>query len=470
MYKLTVGLEIHTELNTKTKIFSPSKNEYTLDSNINVSELDIALPGSMPVLNKEVLKKAIKLAKIFNMDIAREIIFDRKHYFYPDLPKGYQITQHTLPIGLSGTYKLLSEKVVRIHDIHIEEDTASLDHYEDYTLIDYNRCGIPLIEIVTEPDFESVEEAINFLEDLRLILRNNNLSEADVTKGHIRCDVNVSVRSEKQKELGTRVEIKNVNSFTNVKKVIESEYKRQVKLLEEKKEVLQETRRYDEESDTTVLMRKKEDAIDYRYFVESNIPIFNLDEEFIENTGNDYTLPNDLLSKYTKEYSISLINAKKIIRSKELIDYFEKCLDLKIDPIKLTNLVTGPILEYLNKKEIDINKYSLTPEELKELIDLNEKEEISSKQVKEIILNINEEQLSLEKYIKKHNIKQISNEKELTKIINEILEKNKEKIEEYKNGNSNIKKYFIGLIMKETKGKCNPIKTNEILEKLLRGE
>ena len=241
-------------------------------------------------------------------------------------------------------------------------------------------------------------------------------------------------------------------------------------MLEEKKEVLQETRRYDEENDTTVLMRKKEDAIDYRYFVESNIPIFNLNEEFIENTGNDYTLPNDLLSKYTKEYNISLISAKKIIRSKELIDYFEKCLEVKIDPIKLTNLVTGPILEYLNKKEIDINNYSLTPEELKKLIDLNEKEEISSKQVKEIILNINEEQLSLEKYIKKHNIKQISNEQELTKIINEILEKNKEKIEEYKNGNSNIKKYFIGLIMKETKGKCNPIKTNEILEKLLRGE
>lgn len=470
MYKLTVGLEIHTELNTNSKIFSPSKNEYNLDSNVNVSELDIALPGSMPVLNKEVINKSIKLAKIFNMNISELIIFDRKHYFYPDLPKGYQITQHTLPIGLNGTYKLLSEKEIRIHDIHIEEDTASLDHYDNYTLIDYNRSGVPLIEIVTEPDFESVDEAINFLEDLRLILRNNNLSEADVTKGHIRCDVNVSVRGEKEKNLGTRVEIKNVNSFSNVRKVIESEYKRQIELLESGKEVLQETRRYDEETNTTVLMRKKEDAIDYRYFVESNIPIFELPKEYIENTGNDYTLPNDLLSKYTKEYNISLVNAKKIIKSKELIDYFDKCLNLEIDAIKATNLITGPILEYLNKVNITIDKYILTPEELKELIRLNDEGELSSKQVKEIILNINEEKINLEKFIKKHNIKQISDEKELTKIIKEILNKNEEKVSEYKNGNEKIKKFFIGIIMKETKGKCNPIKTNEILDKLLKGE
>ena len=470
MYKLTVGLEIHTELNTNSKIFSPSKNEYNLDSNVNVSELDIALPGSMPVLNKEVINKSIKLAKIFNMNISELIIFDRKHYFYPDLPKGYQITQHTLPIGLNGTYKLLSEKEIRIHDIHIEEDTASLDHYDNYTLIDYNRSGVPLIEIVTEPDFESVDEVINFLEDLRLILRNNNLSEADVTKGHIRCDVNVSVRGEKEKNLGTRVEIKNVNSFSNVRKVIESEYKRQIELLESGKEVLQETRRYDEENNTTVLMRKKEDAIDYRYFVESNIPIFELTKEYIENTGNDYTLPNDLLSKYTKEYNISLVNAKKIIKSKELIDYFDKCLNLEIDAIKATNLITGPILEYLNKVNITIDKYILTPEELKELIRLNDEGELSSKQVKEIILNINEEKINLEKFIKKHNIKQISDEKELTKIIKEILNKNEEKVNEYKNGNEKIKKFFIGIIMKETKGKCNPIKTNEILDKLLKGE
>ena len=374
MYKTVVGLEIHTELNTNSKIFSSSKNEYNLNSNVFVSPLDIALPGTLPVVNEEVFKKGITLAKIFNMNIAELIIFDRKHYFYPDLPKGFQITQHTMPIGTKGTYKLFSGKVIRIHDIHIEEDTASLDHYEDYSLIDYNRCGIPLIEIVTEPDFDGVEEAINFLEDLRIILKSNNLSEADVKKGQIRCDVNVSVHKEGE-SLGTRVEIKNVNSFSNVRKVIEAESKRQIELLEKGEKIEQETRRYDEEENTTILMRSKEDAIDYRYYVEPNIPILKLPEEFINDIKEDFILPNEILNKYIS-LGINVINAKKIIKSKELIDYFEKCLELNMEPINTVNLITGPILEYLNKKEITIDKYCLIPNELEQLVNLNKTEEI----------------------------------------------------------------------------------------------
>lgn len=467
MYKVTVGLEVHTELNTNSKIFSPAQNSYSLEANKFVSEIDLALPGTLPVFNKEVLVKAIRLGKIFNMIISELIIFDRKNYYYPDLPKGYQITQHTLPIGLNGEYVMLNDKKIRIHDIHIEEDTASLDHYDNFSLIDYNRCGVPLIEIVTEPDFEGLE-AVEFLEDLRLILKNADLSDADVTKGQIRCDVNVSVS--KSEELGTKVEVKNVNSIANVKKVIEAESKRQIDLLESGKKVLQETRRYDEKTNQTILMRSKEDAIDYRYFVEPNIPIFTISKEFIDSVENNITLPNEILKKYINEYKIDLVNAKKIIKNKNLTNYFEELINLEVDPITAVNLITGPILEYLNKKDIDILEYYLKPNDLKKVIDLNINGDLSSKQMKEIILKIDEEKISIEKFIKKHNLVQINNEEELKSIIKKVLNDNADKLELYKSGKTNMFNFFVGAVMKETKGNCNPVKTKELLENLLKGE
>lgn len=248
MYKVVVGLEIHAVLNTKSKVFSSAKNEYNLNPNENVLPLDIALPGTLPILNKEVLNKAIKLCKILKMDISNLIIFDRKNYYYADLPKGYQITQFTLPIGLNGIYKMLNGKEIRIHDIHIEEDTASLDHYEDYSLLDYNRCGSPLIEIVTEPDFEGLE-AVEFLDDLRLILKNSGISDADITKGQIRCDVNINIKNEKDEYVTSRVEIKGVDS-SNVKKVIEAETKRQLTAVTKNETIKMETRRFDESKKT----------------------------------------------------------------------------------------------------------------------------------------------------------------------------------------------------------------------------
>lgn len=467
MYKITVGLEVHTELNTKSKIFSPAKNSYDLNPNTNVSPIDIALPGTLPTLNKKVFEKAIKLGKIFNMIISELIIFDRKNYYYPDLPKGYQITQQTLPIAQHGKYKMLNGKEIRIHDIHIEEDTAGLDHFDGFTLIDYNRCGVPLLEIVTEPDFENLE-AVEFLEDLRLILKNADISEADITKGHIRCDVNVSVS--KTDTLGVKVEVKGVDSIANVKKVIEAESTRQIELLEKGEEILQETRRYDEKTNTTILMRTKEDAIDYRYFVEPNIPIFTLPKTFIDSIENDITLPNDLLNKYVNDYKIDLVNAKKIIKDNGLINYFETLINLDIDPTTAINLITGPISEYLNKKNINITNYYLKPTDLKTIIELNNNGDLSSKQMKEIILKINEEKIPVEKFIKKYNLVQINNEEELTSIINEVLENNKDKLELYKAGKTNTFNFFIGAVMKQTNGNCNPVKTRKILESILKGE
>ena len=468
MYKLVVGLEIHTELNTNTKAFSSAKNSYSLEENIFVSPVDLAFPGTLPVFNLNVLEKAIKLVKILNMHLSTTVMFDRKNYFYPDLPKGYQITQETLPIGISGEYELLNGKVIGINNIHMEEDTASLDHYDKFTLMDYNRCGVPLIEIVTEPDFRNTEDVMSFLEDLRLILKNANISNADSTKGQIRVDVNVSVMEETDNDFGTRVELKNINSFNVVKKAIECEMNRQVSLLKNGYKIKQETRRYDEELNETVLLRSKEDSIDYRYFIDANIPSFTIPDSFIKSSIKDIPeLPNELLKKYVNEYCIDEINAKKIIKDINLCKYFEKLVKNDIDPIMAINLITGPISEYLNKSYKKISEYTLKEEDLIKLIKLNENGNISSKQLKEIILNIDLENLSIEEFIKKHKMEQVNNTEDIIKIINIVLYNNKSKVNEYKEGKTNLYKYFIGEIMKESKGKINPVLANQELEKIL---
>lgn len=471
MYKTVIGLEIHTELNTESKIFSPAKNKYSLESNVYVKELDIALPGTLPFLNKEVLKKAIKLCKIYNMNIADKIIFDRKNYYYPDLPKGYQITQNTLPIGTNGYYEMINDKKIRIHDIHIEEDTASLTHYDDYTLINYNRSGIPLLEIVTEPDFNSVEEVMNFLEDLRFILKRSNISEAEVIKGQMRCDLNINLKDERDKFITPKVEVKNVNSFKNIKDAINVEVKRQIKALENNEKLYQETRRYNEKTNSTILMRTKEDAIDYRYFVESNIPIFKLDKNLINEVEEFNMMPNKTLKKYVEEYKLNLINSKKIVKDINLTNYFNECIKLNDKYMEdILNLITGPILEYLNKTDLDINSYLLKPVDLVEIISLKEKGDISTNQVKEILLNINEENISLTEYINKHNMKQLNNEDEIIKIIKEIFNEHKEEIEKYKKGNKNMIGFFVGCVMKKTSGKVNPSITNKLIVDLLEKE
>ncbi len=471
MYKTVIGLEIHTQLNTKSKIFSPAKNEYKIEPNINVRELDIALPGTLPFLNEEVLKKAIKLCKIYNMNIADKIIFDRKNYYYPDLPKGYQITQNTLPIGTNGYYEMINNKKIRIHDIHIEEDTASLTHYNDYTLINYNRSGIPLLELVTEPDFNSVEEVINFLEDLRFILKEANISQADVIKGQMRCDLNINLKDESDKYITPKVEVKNVNSFKNIKDAINVEVERQIKALENNEKLYQETRRYNEPTNSTILMRSKEDAIDYRYYVEPNIPIFPLKKQLIESVEDFKDVPNKTLIKYVEEYKLDIVNAKKIVREINLTNYFNECININNEYIKESlNLITGPILEYLNKNNLNIKDYIIKPNDLIEIIKLKETGEISTNQIKEILLNINDENISLKEYIEKHNMKQISNIDELEIIIKKILSEHKEEVNKYKNGNKNMVGFFVGMVMKKTSGKANPKTTNELIIKLLERE
>lgn len=472
MYKSVIGLEMHCEMKSNAKVFSLSSNKYTDIPNSNVSPVDMAFPGTLPILNKECVKKSIMAALILNCKVAEYMSFDRKNYYYPDLPKGYQITQMHNPIGTNGHLKIYvddKEKDVLIHDIHLEEDSASLDHYPNTSLINYNRAGVPLLELVTEPCFNSAKEAVAFLEQMIRIYRYTDISDADTKMGQVRCDVNVSIMDEFAECLGTRVEIKNVNSISNVEAAINYEIERQSKLKAEGRydEVVQETRRFDEETSTTVRMRSKVDAIDYKYFVEPNIPKFKIDKNWVEEIKKSIPmLPNERKELYINKYNLSEYDANIIIKEKEYADYYEECLSLNMNPKIVANYLITNIIYYINKEGISIKDFYLKPNLLKQILDELEKNTISSKQAKEIFNKSLEEKKEPKNYISNDNM-QISDNNLLESIINNILDKSIEQINEYHNGKTNLFAYFVGQVMKETKGKANPKLVTEILKNKL---
>ena len=408
-------------------------------------------------------------ALILNCKVPEYMYFDRKNYYYPDLPKGYQITQLHDPVGVNGSIKIDCNgvtKEIKIHDIHLEEDAASMEHFSDVSLINYNRAGFPLLELVTEPCIESPEEAVAFLEEMRRIYQYADISEADTKKGQIRCDVNVSIMDKDSNELGTKVEVKNVNSFGNVYKTIKYEIERQSKLKDEGRydEVVQETRRFDEETGTTIRMRTKADAIDYKYFVEPNIPKFKIDSNLVEEIKKCIpVLPNERKIKYINEYGLSEYDANIIIKNKEYADYFEECVSLGMDKKIVANYLIVQIIAYLNKEAISLNEFYLKPNLLNQIISELEKGNISSKQAKDIFNKALEEEKEPKNFISKDNA-QISDSNELTIIIDNILKNNTSQVEAYKGGKTNLFDYFVGQVMKETRGKANPSLTKEILK------
>lgn len=468
-----IGLEMHCELKSNSKVFSSAKNSYSETPNINISAVDMAFPGTLPVVNKKCIKDALKISIALNCKQPEYIYFDRKNYYYPDLPKGYQITQMDSPVGINGKIEIeVNDKLipVYIHDVHLEEDTASLDHYFDTSTIDYNRAGVPLLELVTEPCFHSAEEAVAFLEHIRDVYKYTDVSEADTKKGQIRCDVNVSIMDEDAKEFGTRVEVKNVNSFGGVFDTINYEIKRQTELKEAGRydEVEQETRRWDEESGTTIRMRSKVDAIDYKYFVEPNLPKFKISSEWLDSIRKE--IPRLHLERkydYINTFGLNNYDASVLVKEKAIADYFEECLSLGIDAKTSANWITTQILGFINKSDISIENLYLTPKRLKDLTDAIVKGDISSKQAKEIFNKVIEEEKEVKEFISKDNA-QISDKDELTKIIDEILSNNTSQIEEYKNGRTNLFDYFVGQVMKNTRGKANPVITKEILNERLK--
>jgi len=470
MYKATIGLEVHVELKTNSKNFSSAKNAYSLEHNTNITEIDLGYPGILPVVNKEAVKKALKVALALNCKTPEYLIFDRKNYFYPDLPKGYQITQLHHPVGIDG-YLMINvggvDKKVLIHDTHLEEDTASMEHLSNYSLIDYNRAGIPLLETVTEPCLNSADEAIAFLEALRSLFLYCDISEARSDLGQIRCDVNVSLAKDTDTNLGTRVEMKNINSFSAVRSAILCEIKRQTEILENGGKVEQETRRYDETSDMTYLMRSKVDAIDYKYYIEPNLPPIKISKDFLEEIKKEIpTLQYERLNNYIDNYNLTRVEATTLIKEKALSDYFEKMISLGVQPKFACNWLVGFILGYLNKNYLSIVDIKMTPEMLKKMIDLLDSGKISIKQMKEILTKALEEDKDPNVLVKELNIYQITDSNEIRIIVNEVLDENINLVEDYKNG-KRVLDFIIGQIMKKTKGRVNPLATSKILQEEL---
>lgn len=470
MTKLVIGLEMHAEMKSTTKVFSPSSNVYNKMANVNINEIDLAFPGFMPSLNEECVKKAVEMALILKCDVAKYMIFDRKNYYYPDLPKGYQITQNTRPVGINGNLEVSlngSKFNVEILDIHLEEDAAALDHLPTFSLIDYNRAGVPLLETVTAPCIHSADEAIAFLETMCRIYKYTGISEADTKKGQIRCDVNVNLMDDNGNYITPKVEIKNVNSLANVKLAILYEEKRQLESLKNNEPLYQETRRFDESSGTTIHMRSKADAIDYKYFVEPNIPPYEITDDFIENIRKTIPVLADIRKdNYMNNLGLDEYNANILIKDINIANYFEKCVEVGIKPIEAANYINGIITSYINEKDININDFYLKPEFLKQINDAKESGILSSKGVKEVFYKSLEEKKEPKNFISKEDA-QVSDENLIESIIDRILSSHEKEILEYKNGRTNIFDFFVGQVMKETRGKANPIITKDLLHKKL---
>ena len=474
-YYVTIGLEMHCEgSKTKSKVFSPAKNEYSEIANSNVVAIDMGFPGILPVVNKEAVRMAIMMSTILHARIPEYMYFERKNYYYPDLPKGYQITQNPPEecVGNGGYIDIERDDGsifrVDIDNFHLEEDAAGSTHLYDTTTIDYNRAGAPLFELVTKPCLHSADDAISFLEYIRAVYQYCDISEADSKKGQVRCDVNVSI-SDDENTLGTRVEMKNVNSFSGVRDAINYEVKRQSELKDEGRydEVIQETRRWDEESGTTKSMRSKEDAVDYKYFVEPNIPRFKISKDWIKQIESSIPeLPYERKEKYMNELGLSAYDARILVKDKDVSDYYEECIKIGIDPKEACNWVNVNILAYMNKFELTIKDLYLTPEMLKFILDSIKKGTISSKQAKEVFHKVLEERKHPKEFITEENA-QISDESKLEEIIDEIIKNNPTQVAEYKSGKDRLFDYFIGQLMKETRGKANPVKSKEILHKKL---
>ena len=477
-YKALIGLEMHCEISeTNTKVFSSAENSYKDTPNCNIRPVDMAFPGTLPVVNKKAVELALKASMILGCKQPEYIYFERKNYYYPDLPKGYQITQETkpAPVGIYGslTYDCKGEqKTVRINNIHLEEDSASSDHYDNFSTINYNRAGVPLLELVTEPDMHSADEAIAFLETMKSIYQYAGISEADNKKGQIRCDVNVSIMpvdadETKEENWGTKIEIKNVNSFGGVREAINYEIERQIELKENGTydEMEQQTRRWDEETMSTIYMRSKVDAIDYKYFIEPNIPKFKVQKEWLEKIKASIPeLAHQRKEKYIEEYGLSNYDATILVKEKSISDFYEETIKLGADKKKASNWITSIILGYLNKNELEIKDIYLTPKMLHEIMNMIESGKISTKQSKEVLYHVIEKEKEPSKIVEELGITQIGSDDEIKKIIDEVLEENPNAKEQYKGVRTNIIDYLVGQVMKKTRGRANPAITMNLIK------
>ena len=473
-WETVIGLEIHTQLKTKSKIFSGAATAYGAEPNTQACAVDIALPGVLPVMNREAARMAVKFGLAIGATINQTSIFARKNYFYPDLPKGYQISQLELPIVGRGSITVDvngSKKVIGITRAHLEEDAGKSLH-EDFhgmTGIDLNRAGTPLIEIVSEPDMRSAAEAVAYLKSIHSLVRYLDICDGNMQEGSFRCDANVSIRPQGQEEFGTRTELKNINSFRFVEKAIEFEVERQIDLLESGGRVIQETRLYDADNHQTRSMRSKEEANDYRYFPDPDLPQMVLEDSFIESIRAELPeLPDARCQRFITEYGLSDYDAGTLTASRELADFYEQALAvLPSQPKLIANWVNGELAASLNRDNINITESPLTATMLGELVARIDDDTISGEIAKEVFEAIWNGEGTADEIIEKRGLRQISDDSAIEPIVDEILANNPNQIEQYKSGNTKLLGYFVGQVMKATQGKANPKQVNELLRKKL---
>lgn len=467
-FETIIGVEVHAELNTKHKIFSPALNNVESTPNTNVHPIDLGLPGTLPIFNEEVLQKAILISKSLNMDISKNMHWDRKNYFYHDNPKGYQITQFDTPIGRNGYIELDNGKKINIDFMHMEEDTAKTFNRENLILLDYNRCGVPLVEIVTSPSLRSSSETKEYLEKLREILVFLNVSDGKLDMGSFRVDVNVSIRPYGVDKLYPKVEIKNLNSFANVTKAIEIEVKEQIKSFNLGQKILQTTKRYDEDNKKLVIMRIKEGVADYRYFPEPDLQEINLTEEYITKITSDIPkLPQVIRKELIEEYKINHKEVDILLNDKAMTDFFLETLNYDLVPQKTLNYLLSNVLEYLNKNKLAFIDSKITIENFVDINNLLNKGEISSNHVKKIIPLLLDETNKVLDLVEKLGLKQISDPKIILELVTEVLKENPGSIELFNSGKERAKGFLIGQIIKKSKGQANPVLVTEILDQEL---
>lgn len=469
-YIPTIGTEVHVELKTDTKIFSSSKNGYGSMANSLTNVVDLGYPGTLPTLNKEVIMTGIRACHVLHCNIRKVQHFDRKNYFYPDNPKNYQITEARTPIGYDGYVEIEVDgvsKKIEIEEIHIEEDTCKSAHRGSVSLLDFNRAGVPLIEIVTKPCMTSAIEAKLYLEKLRELLFYSDISDCKMEEGSMRCDANVSLRRSVNDPLGTKCEVKNIGSISNVFLAINKEIERQSKLLDEGVSFPEQTRRYDDKLGDTVLMRVKETGNDYRYFPEPDIPYVVIDDEMIEEALKKLPMSAAERTKLYIEKGMDLEHAKKIIANRMLSDYLNEFLDTDLDFKTAGNLLLGDISFYLNKEEKRIEDTTLTSDKFLDLVSKVNDGSLTSKNVKDILELVLTSSLSIEEIIKKVGISNITDTGALEEIVLNVISNNPDSVSDYKAGKDRAIKYLMGQIMKETKGSANPKLVNEILTREL---
>lgn len=487
-YETVIGLEVHVELATKTKIFCGCSTVFGGRPNSHTCPVCTGMPGTLPVLNKKVLEYAVAVGLATNCSITRYCKFDRKNYFYPDNPQNYQISQLYLPICQngyveieesscgagdgkgSGTEGAGSRKRIGIHEIHMEEDAGKLihDEWEDCTLVDYNRSGVPLIEIVSEPDMSSSQEVIAYLEKLRLLIRYLGASDCKLQEGSMRADVNLSVREKGTKALGTRTEMKNLNSFRSITRAIENERERQIALIEAGERVVQETRRWDEDKEMSYAMRSKEDAQDYRYFPDPDLVPVHITDAFLEEIrARQPEFPMEKRQRYREEYDIPDYDIEIITESRHMAELFEATVALGSQPKKVSNWLMGETLRLLKERELDPEEILVSPENLAKLIALTESKTINSTVAKEVFEIMFTENIDPELYVKEKGLGMVSDKDTLRKTVEEVIEANPKSVQDYHNGKEKAMGYLVGQTMKIMKGKADPVSVGKLLKELL---